>query len=63
MALIIQVNLAGLSIHSSTALSFYRNQGKPHAVILTETHRKLAAHEIKHYSATNYCEGTGRSMF
>ena len=52
--------MAGLSSHSSTALSFYLNQGKPHAVILTETHRELAAHEINNYSAISYCGTTGQ---
>ena len=60
MARIMQVNMAGLSSHSSTALSFYLSQGKPHAVILTETHRELAAHEINNYSAISYCGTTGQ---
>ena len=60
MARIMQVNMAGLSTHSSTALSFYLNQGTPHAVILTETHRELAAHEINNYSAIRYCGTTGQ---
>ena len=42
--------MAGLSTHSSTSLSLYMNQGKPHAVILTETHRELAAHEFNNFS-------------
>ena len=58
MARIIQVNMAGLSTHSSTGLSFYLNHGKPQAVILTQTDRKLAAHEINNYSAINYCGTT-----
>ena len=53
-------NLAGLSTHSSTALSFYLNQRKSHAVILTETHRELAAQETNNYSAISYCGTTGR---
>ena len=60
MARIMQVNMAGLSSHSSIALSFYLNQGKPHAVILTETHRELAAHEINNHSAISYCGTTGQ---
>ena len=58
MARMMQVNMAGLSTHSSIALSFYLNQGKPHAVILTETHRELAAHEINNYSAISDCGTT-----
>ena len=46
--------MAGLSTHSSTSLSLYMNQGKPHAVILTETHRELAAHEFNNFSAIRY---------
>ena len=57
---LMQVNMAGLNTHSSTALSFYLNQGKPHAVILTETHREPAAHEINNYSAISYCGTTGQ---
>ena len=60
MVRIMQVNMAGLSTHSSTALTFYVNQGKPHAVILTETHQELAAHEINNYSAIGYCVTTGQ---
>ena len=59
MARIMQVNMTGLSNHSSTALSFYLNRGKLHAVILTETYRELAAHEINNYSAISYCGTTG----
>ena len=60
MARIMQKNMAGLSTHSSTALSFYLNQGKPHAVILTETHQELAAHEINNYYAFSFCGTTGQ---
>ena len=52
--------MAGLSTHSSTSLSLYMNQGKPHAVILTETHRELAAHEFNNFSAIRYCGTIGR---
>ena len=47
-------------VKHSTALSFYLNQRKTHALILTETHRELAAHEINIYSATSYCGTTGQ---
>ena len=60
MARIMQVNMTGLSTQSSTVLSFYLNQGKPHALVLTETHRELAAHEINKYSTISYCETTGQ---
>ena len=52
--------MAGLSTHSSTVLSFYLNQGKRDAVILTETHRELASHEIINYSAFGHCGTTGQ---
>ena len=52
MARIMQVNVTGISTHSSTALSFHLNQGKPHEVVLTETHH--SAREILYaYSASS----------
>ena len=60
MVRIMQVNMAGLSTHSSTALTFYKNQGIPHAVILTETRQELAAQEINNYSAIGYCGMTSQ---
>ena len=60
MARIMQVNMAGLSTHCTTALSFHLNQGKPHAVLLTETHRELSAHEIFKYSDIIFCGTTGQ---
>ena len=59
MTRIMKVNKAGLSTHSSTASPFYLNQVKPHVVILTETHQKLAAFEINNYSAISYFGTTG----
>ena len=35
-------------------------QGKPHAVILTETHRELSPFEISNYSSISGCETPGR---
>ena len=55
-----QVNMAVLGTHSSTRLSFYLNQEKPPAVILTKTHKELAAHEINNYSAISFCGTKGQ---
>ena len=60
MARILQVIMAVLSTSSSIALSFYLNQRKPQAVILTETHRELAAQKINNYFVISYCGTTGQ---
>ena len=60
MVRIMQVSFSGLGAPRSIALSFYLNQRNPHAGILTEIDRDLAANEIIVYFAISYCRTSGQ---